>query len=69
LGGTESIEKGPDFLHFAATVISRVPQLTPDTPKCLRSCGSETKRKEENTKAATNYNLALDFSRSGHREH
>lgn len=33
LGGTENIEKGPDFQHFAATVTLRVPQLTPDYPK------------------------------------
>lgn len=42
LGGTESVEKGPDFLHLAATIVFRVPQLTPINPrKCLRSWGSE----------------------------
>lgn len=47
LGGTKSVEKGPDFLHIAATVILRVLQLTPDTPKCLGSCGSEGNEKEK----------------------
>lgn len=69
MGGPGSIDQGPDFLHVAATVTLRVPQLTPDTPKSLRSCGSEANGKEENTKAATKYNLALVLSPSGDGGH
>lgn len=61
LGVAVSVEMGPDFLLFAAIFILRVLQLTPDSPKCLMSCGSQDLGKGKNIKAATKYNLSLVF--------